>query len=161
MRGVRIKITDLPNLVLQIAMSKAKCKYVSREIDDLSVPTDSQCIVRVLQPRGNNLHEVVTPAGEQYLVSMPTKFRKYIWVKRGDYVLTDPIKEGDKVKGEIVKILTKVIFLHSISVYFGAVSFINLFYLSYASYAGKINFNKKLIDIKITKNKKSQIITLL
>ncbi|XP_032663555.1 probable RNA-binding protein EIF1AD [Odontomachus brunneus] len=75
--------------------------------DDLSVPTDSQCIVRILKPRGSRLYEVVSPIGEQYLVSMPNRYRKMIWVKRGDYVLTDPIEEGDKVKGEIIKRLTE------------------------------------------------------
>lgn len=38
---------------------------------------------------------------------MPTKFRKNIWVKRGDYILVEPIAEGDKVKAEIVKIMNK------------------------------------------------------
>lgn len=38
---------------------------------------------------------------------MPTKFRKNIWVKRGDYILVEPILEGDKVKAEIVKIMNK------------------------------------------------------
>lgn len=51
--------------------------------------------------------QVTTPNGEEYLVSMPTKFRKNIWVKRGDYILVEPIAEGDKVKGEIVKIMNK------------------------------------------------------
>ncbi|KYN17014.1 PREDICTED: probable RNA-binding protein EIF1AD [Trachymyrmex cornetzi] len=84
-----------------------KRKYVFQELDDMSVPTDSQSIVRIVQARGHNLHEVVTPAGEQYIVSMPTKFRQNIWVKRGDYIVIEPIMEGKKVKGEIVKILTK------------------------------------------------------
>lgn len=39
-------------------------------------------------------------------VSMPNKFRKNVWVKRGDYILVEPIEEGDKVKAEISKILT-------------------------------------------------------
>lgn len=38
---------------------------------------------------------------------MPTKFRKNIWVKRGDYILVEPIAEGDKIKAEIVKIMNK------------------------------------------------------
>lgn len=38
---------------------------------------------------------------------MPTKFRKNIWVKRGAYILVEPIAEGDKVKAEIVKIMNK------------------------------------------------------
>lgn len=51
--------------------------------------------------------QIITPTGEEYLVSMPTKFRKNIWVKRGDYILVEPIEEGDKVKAEIVKIMNK------------------------------------------------------
>jgi hypothetical protein len=38
---------------------------------------------------------------------MPTKFRKTVWVKRGDYMLVEPIEEGNKVKAEIVQILTR------------------------------------------------------
>ncbi|XP_011879998.1 PREDICTED: probable RNA-binding protein EIF1AD isoform X2 [Vollenhovia emeryi] len=84
-----------------------KRKYVFQEFSDMNLPTDSQSIVQIVRGCGNNLHEVVTPAGEQYIVSMPTKFRQNIWVKKGDYVVVEPIVEGKKVKGEIVKILTK------------------------------------------------------
>lgn len=90
-------------------MSKAtKRKHVVKEVDDLTIPTESQSIVRIVESRGNNLHEVADPAGDQYLVSMPTKFRRNIWVKRGNFVLVEPITEGDKVKAEIVRILTRV-----------------------------------------------------
>jgi probable RNA-binding protein EIF1AD len=34
------------------------------------------------------------------------KFRKNVWIKRGDFVLVELIKEGDKVKAEIVRILS-------------------------------------------------------
>ncbi|XP_076619622.1 putative RNA-binding protein EIF1AD [Colletes latitarsis] len=89
-------------------MSKAtKRKHVVKEVEDLSIPTESQSIVRIIESRGNNLHEVIDFTGDQYLVSMPTKFRRNIWVKRGDFVLVEPIAEGDKVKAEIVKILTR------------------------------------------------------
>ncbi|XP_076760222.1 putative RNA-binding protein EIF1AD [Xylocopa sonorina] len=89
-------------------MSKTtKLKHVAREIEDMSIPTESQSIVRIIESRGNNLHEVADPDGTQYLVSMPPKFRKNIWVKRGDFVLIEPIPGGDKVKAEIVKILTR------------------------------------------------------
>lgn len=66
-------------------MSKAtKRKHVTKELlDNYDVPTDNQSIVRVLGGRGNNLHEVETGSGEKYLVSMPSKFRKNVWLKRG------------------------------------------------------------------------------
>ena len=57
--------------------------------------------------RGNNLHEVSDHAGHSFLVSMPTKFRKNVWIKRGDFVIVTHIEEGDKVKAEISTILYK------------------------------------------------------
>ncbi|EFA02783.1 probable RNA-binding protein EIF1AD [Tribolium castaneum] len=87
---------------------KTKRKHVFKEAldDDMSLPTENQTIVRIISTKGNNLHEVLAPNQSTYLVSMPTKFRKNIWVKRGSYVLVEPITEGDKVKAEIVRILT-------------------------------------------------------
>lgn len=65
---------------------------------ELRVPAASEEVVRVLAGRGNNLHEVEAASGDCYLVSMPAKFRRNVWVKRGDYVLVEQIPEGDKVK---------------------------------------------------------------
>ena len=61
--------------------------------------------MQVVQCCGNNLHKVKTPSGETFLASMPTKFRKTVWIKRNDFVMIESIEEGDKVKGEIVNIL--------------------------------------------------------
>ncbi|GLH13253.1 DNA polymerase subunit gamma-1, mitochondrial [Gryllus bimaculatus] len=85
-----------------------KRKHVEREVleDTLQVPTEQQKVVRVLAGRGNNLHEVEEPNGARYLASMPTKFRRHFWIKRGDFILVEPIPEGDKVKAEIALILT-------------------------------------------------------
>lgn len=91
------------------AMSRAtKRKHVLLEVlqDDFSHPTENQQIVKVVSSRGNNLHEVQAPDGSSFLASMPSKFRRNVWVKRGDYVLVEPIKEGDKVKAEMVRVLT-------------------------------------------------------
>ena len=38
---------------------------------------------------------------------MPVKFRKNVWIKRGDFVIVTHIEEGDKVKAEIATILYK------------------------------------------------------
>jgi len=90
-------------------MSRAtKRKHVTREVEqDLTLPQPGQTIVKVVAGRGNNLHEVVNEKKETFLVSMPTKFRKNVWIKRGDFVLVTPIEEGDKVKAEIISILYK------------------------------------------------------
>uniref|UniRef100_W5KTA9 Probable RNA-binding protein EIF1AD n=2 Tax=Astyanax mexicanus TaxID=7994 RepID=W5KTA9_ASTMX len=88
-------------------MSRAtKRKHVVKEVlQDYVTPSESQQIMRIQGSNGNNLHEAVTESGEKFLLSMPTKFRKNIWIKRGDFVIVDPIEEGDKVKGEISFIL--------------------------------------------------------
>ncbi|XP_029368342.1 putative RNA-binding protein EIF1AD [Echeneis naucrates] len=90
-------------------MSQAtKRKHVVKEVlGDFVTLTENQQIVKITGSRGNNLHETVTAMGETFLVSMPTKFRKNIWIKRGDYVIVDPIEEGEKVKAEISFILYK------------------------------------------------------
>uniref|UniRef100_V9LDF3 Probable RNA-binding protein EIF1AD n=1 Tax=Callorhinchus milii TaxID=7868 RepID=V9LDF3_CALMI len=88
-------------------MSRAtKRKHVVQEVmGDYPTPSENQQIVRVTNSPGNNLHEVETAQGERFLVSMPTKFRKNIWIKRGDFIIVDPIVEGEKVKAEITSIL--------------------------------------------------------
>lgn len=86
-----------------------KRKHVMKEMlaDDFEHPVNNQQIAKVISSKGNNLHEVEPSTGvEQFLVSMPTKFRKNVWIKRGDFVIIEPIDEGDKVKAEIVRILT-------------------------------------------------------
>lgn len=87
-----------------------RLKHVQRELDsdDFSLPTEKQQICRIISSKGNNLHEVESSneSEENYLVSMPPKFRKNVWIKRGDFVLVEPIEEGDKVKAEICRILT-------------------------------------------------------
>ena len=76
--------------------------------DVLPDPNLHQIIVRLVAPRGNNLHLVEHPDNDDtFLVSMPKKFRKSVWIKRGDFVIVEPIKEGDKVKAEIVSVLYK------------------------------------------------------
>ncbi|CAH1634914.1 unnamed protein product [Spodoptera littoralis] len=75
--------------------------------DDELLPKENQSIVKVLKNRGRNLHAVITPTGEEYLVSMPTQFRRTIWVRRGSYIVVEPIPKGNKVKAEIVKIINK------------------------------------------------------
>lgn len=87
----------------------ARQKHIKNELwtDDYSLPKENQKVARILQPKGNNLHEVeAEDAEESFLTTMPTKFRRNVWVKRGDFVLIEPIEEGDKVKAEIVRVLT-------------------------------------------------------
>eukprot|EP00042_Codosiga_hollandica_P058066 m.871235 g.871235 ORF g.871235 m.871235 type:complete len:895 (-) comp59761_c1_seq4:1897-4581(-) len=88
-------------------MSEAtKRKYVAQEIlTDFPEPAPPQKIAQILASRGGNLHEYLDQDGLKAICSMPSKFRKNVWIKRGDFVILDPISEGDKVKSEITSIL--------------------------------------------------------
>ncbi|TDH64914.1 uncharacterized protein CCR75_000620 [Bremia lactucae] len=55
-------------------------------------PQENQIIVRVTGMRGTNLFEVVDAVGVESVTMLPTKFRKLIWVKRGDFLI---VGEGD------------------------------------------------------------------
>uniref|UniRef100_A0A182JQH7 Probable RNA-binding protein EIF1AD n=1 Tax=Anopheles christyi TaxID=43041 RepID=A0A182JQH7_9DIPT len=89
-------------------VTKIKHVLKEQETDDFDIPKENQQIVRIVASRGNNLHEVETAQDgeERFLVSMPVKFRKNVWIKRGNFVLVEPIEEGNKVKAEICRILT-------------------------------------------------------
>ena len=88
--------------------SSTKKKHVMAEVlDEFELPKESETIVRIVGGKGNNLHMVEDASREQFLVSMPRKFRRSVWVKRGDFVVVQPIEEGDKVKAEIVRVLYK------------------------------------------------------
>lgn len=81
-------------------------KHVKKEvIDDYYEPEGDETIVRVVASKGNNLHEVESSDRQRFLVSMPNKFRKNVWIKRGNFVVIEPVKEGNKVQAEIVYIL--------------------------------------------------------
>ena len=88
--------------------SSTKKKHVMAEVlDEFELPKESETIVRIVGGKGNNLHMVEDASRDQFLVSMPRKFRRSVWVKRGDFVVVQPIEEGDKVKAEIVRVLYK------------------------------------------------------
>ncbi|VDI07301.1 probable RNA-binding protein EIF1AD, partial [Mytilus galloprovincialis] len=65
-------------------MSKAtKRKHVTKEVlDEYVLPEENQQIVKVVAGKGNNLHEILTADNQTFLVSMPTRFRKNVWIKR-------------------------------------------------------------------------------
>lgn len=81
-------------------MSQAtKRKHVFHEIlqEDFTPIPPNQQIVQVKESKGNNLHEVETSDSTSFLISMPCKFRKTVWIKKGDYIIVEPIEEGNKV----------------------------------------------------------------
>ena len=88
-------------------MSKVtKKKFVHKEVlEEFILPSENQTVARIIHGCGNNLHKATLPSGEEVLVSMPKKFRVNVYVKRGNFVVLEPILEGVKVRFEVVNIL--------------------------------------------------------
>lgn len=90
-----------------------KRRFVTNKVEsEYYTPVDGDIIAQVRNARGNNLHEVEDEKGEVYVASMPSKFRKAVWIRRGQFVVLRPIKEGDKVKAEIEHVLDRGNVLH-------------------------------------------------
>ncbi|KNC98233.1 uncharacterized protein SPPG_06633 [Spizellomyces punctatus DAOM BR117] len=80
-------------------------------LEELPVPGDGQCVAKVVENRGGGNYVVQVPAEVNWtdeptlLVSLPSKFRKLIWVKRGSFVIIQREEGKTKIAGEIVHVL--------------------------------------------------------
>jgi len=63
-------------------------------LNDTPVPEEGERIVKVVESRGSNILQVQCPDGTKALAMLPTKFRKLIWVKRGDFLIVSE-SQGD------------------------------------------------------------------
>ncbi|CAD6195402.1 unnamed protein product [Caenorhabditis auriculariae] len=106
-RSLSIVPEKISNPTLFAIMSIAsKRRFITNKVEsEMYTPAEGDVIAKVMQSRGNNLHEVVDEFGEIYVASMPSKFRKAVWIRRGQFVVLRPIDEGDKVKAEIEHVL--------------------------------------------------------
>ena len=62
-------------------------------------PTENQCIGQILRSLGSNLLAIQyintdKNCMEEGIARLPTKFRKLVWVKRGDYIIAS-VADGD------------------------------------------------------------------
>ncbi len=89
-------------------MSRSRKHITTQLINSYPEPQPSESIVRVISTRGTNQVEVEYPNKEKILVMMPSKFKKLIWTKKGDYlIISTDRSEGNrgKIKGIIEHIL--------------------------------------------------------
>jgi probable RNA-binding protein EIF1AD len=78
-------------------------------------PGPGDMVALVLGSRGGNLIEVRAPDGETMLCLLPARFRKVVWIKRGNYVIATSAGEDfatasggqGKVKSSVKHILFK------------------------------------------------------
>jgi len=66
-------------------------------------------VAKVFEFRGANICEVEFPDTTRILVHIPSRFRKTVWIKRGNYVVvrlpTDEISYMNKVRGLVEHVL--------------------------------------------------------
>ncbi len=89
-------------------MSRSRKHITTQLINSYPEPLPNESIVRVISTRGTNQVEVEYPNKEKILVMMPSKFKKLIWTKKGDYlIISTDRSEGNrgKIKGIIEHIL--------------------------------------------------------
>eukprot|EP01115_Flamella_aegyptia_P000058 TRINITY_DN1006_c1_g1_i3.p1 TRINITY_DN1006_c1_g1~~TRINITY_DN1006_c1_g1_i3.p1 ORF type:complete len:183 (+),score=26.59 TRINITY_DN1006_c1_g1_i3:100-648(+) len=80
-------------------------KHVIQSLTDFVEIKHGQCIAKVLASRGHNILEVITDKGDQILCTIPAKYIKKVWFKRGMFALVEPAREqtiSNKVKAVIV-----------------------------------------------------------
>ena len=72
-------------------------------LHDLPEPKDDERLAKVVATRGGNQFDIIEAAPKDssgkkivpQLAILPTKFRKLVWVKRGDFVIVRTVAEGD------------------------------------------------------------------
>lgn len=60
---------------------------VEQTMKSFPVPEAGEEVVRVVTMRGGNIVEIVDSSKREGLALLPTKFRRLIWIKRGDYLI--------------------------------------------------------------------------
>ncbi len=57
-------------------------------------PLEGQCLAVVRRSSGANLFEVHTEGGDRGVALLPTRFRKLVWLKRGDAIILSAPSSG-------------------------------------------------------------------
>jgi len=91
-------------------MSHSKRKIAVNTLTNLPVPGETEKIARVTELRGSNICEVEIPEGEKFLVQLPTKFRKTVWVKRGNYVIINRPTAWDNMQYKVKAMVQHILF---------------------------------------------------
>lgn len=81
-------------------MGKKLTQQALQSYPDIS-PT--QVVSKIISSQGGSLFKVQGPGVD--LVSLPNKFQKSLWIRRGSFVIVEPSASDTKVNGEIVAVL--------------------------------------------------------
>jgi probable RNA-binding protein EIF1AD len=73
--------------------------------EDYPLPTPTQCIAKVLAPRGNNLFTVTLENTTEVIIALPLRFNNFYWIKTGSFVIIEQVDTKTKVWGDIMHVL--------------------------------------------------------
>jgi len=85
-------------------------KHIIDSLSNFPIPTSEEQIVRVLELRGSNVCEVEHTNGQRVLCTIPKKFHKLIWIKKGNFLIVrnppELTKLGNwKIKAVVLHVL--------------------------------------------------------
>lgn len=65
------------------------------------IPEEGELVAKVKGSRGGNIIDIHCGDNSEGIAVMPQKFRKLIWVKRGDYVIVSGAQEDEGASDEV------------------------------------------------------------
>jgi len=91
-------------------MSHSRKHLTTTVLTSLPLPSESENLVRVIELRGANICEVELPNSERFLVQVPTRFRKLVWIKRGNYLIINRPTNWDNLNYKVRAMVLHVLF---------------------------------------------------
>jgi len=91
-------------------MSHSRKHLKTTVLTSLPLPSETERIVRVTELRGSNICEVELPSRERMLVQIPSRFRKFVWIKRGNYLIVNRPTNWDNLQYKVRSLVQHILF---------------------------------------------------
>jgi len=91
-------------------MSHSRKRITSTALTSLPLPSEEEKVARVTELRGANICEVELSDGERILVQVPNRFRKLVWIKRGNFLIINRPNNWDNINYKVRAMVLHVLF---------------------------------------------------
>jgi len=91
-------------------MSHSRKHLTTTVLTSLPLPSEAEKVVKVIELRGANICEVEEADGQRYLVQVPTRFRKLVWIKRGNFLIINRPTNWDNLNYKVRAMVLHVLF---------------------------------------------------
>jgi len=95
-------------------MSHSRKNLKAKALNEEIILTEEQKFGRVLELRGSNICEIEYTNGEKLLCQIPQKFRKLIWIKRGNIVIVREPSNWNHQERKIRALVEHILFPNQI-----------------------------------------------